>query len=69
MPGFQERWIVGKTVAAVSRRRFYNERLGRQSTELQWIAFTDGSSLLLGGELTEDNTYVSAKYVPAKRGK
>ena len=69
MPGFQERWIVGKTVAAVRRERFYNERIGGKSTDVQSIAFTDGSCLLLSGELHEYGTYVSASYIPAKRRK
>lgn len=67
MRGFQERWIVGKTVAAVKRERFYNERMAGKSTEVQWIKFTDGSRLLLSGELHEYGTYVSASYIPAKR--
>jgi len=67
MSGFQERWIVGKTVAAVRRKRFYNERIAGKSTDLQWIEFTDGSLLGFSGELTEDNTYVDANYIPAKR--
>lgn len=67
MPGFQERWIVGKTIAAVKRERFYNERIDGKSTDLQWIDFTDGSCLLFSGDLTEDGTYVNASYIPAKR--
>jgi hypothetical protein len=67
MRGFQERWIVGKTVAAVQRERFYNERIANKSTDLESITFTDGSMLVFNGELTEDGTYVSALYMPAER--
>ena len=71
MPGFQERWIVGKTV----------ERLEVRKRPTAWgsgmliydesctIHFTDGSSLKLVPDEDDDNMIIQPCYCPAKRRK
>lgn len=72
MAGFQERWIVGKTVKAVHVERFVNEYFGPRvrGTALSEIEFGDGSRLVLSACHTEYETLVGvAYYPPPKRGK
>jgi|TARA_R100000084_G_scaffold22967_1_gene8188 hypothetical protein len=76
MPGFQERWIVGKTVESLSRHGDtwvgdspdYTSH--RRQVSFGWrIEFTDGSSAIICPNEDGHCYYTTVDYTPAKRRK
>ena len=69
MPGFQERWVVGKTIAAVSKSRQMDPYMGKCITKTESITFTDGSRLVMATTPLELGSACTPVYVPASRAK
>ncbi len=76
MPGFQERWIVGKTVESLSRHGdtwvgdSADHTSHRRQVSFGWrIGFTDGSSAIICPNEDGYSYYTTVDYTPAKRRK
>jgi len=71
MAGFQERWIVGKTVERLEprRKRHDTSRAEFVYDEACIIHFTDGSSLVLLASDDDIGPTILTNYYPAKRRK
>lgn len=69
MTGYQERWLVGKTIAAVCKGRFNNPYMGKYTTETRVIRFTDGSYLLMETTPLDMGSVCTPVYVPASKAK